>query len=88
MSGVVIRTANYGDPRFSDPQVRALVAAAGADPEALLLGLDMKLRPVVKAKLGIPRHETVYAVMRNGDPAQPAFKPGTSAGLHEYWVNK
>jgi hypothetical protein len=58
--------------------VNALTAAASADPQAIVLGLDAKLRPVVKARLGIPPQPRTYAVLRNGDATD-------FAGVDEVW---
>lgn len=59
------------DPRFSQSQVDALARVAKVDPEATVTGLDAKMRPVVSAKL--PTGQAMYALLRNGDPANPAM---------------
>lgn len=45
-------------------------AAAEADPRAQLLGLDSKLRPVIRARLEGPDKTVQYALLRNGDPSK------------------
>lgn len=92
MTGVPIRTAMYQDPRFSNPQMKAILAAAEADPNARLLGLDRALRPVVRARLGMPREARTYAIMRNGDPTDVRWEGNGGEGyggdraLYEPWM--
>ncbi len=86
MTGVEINRETLADPRFSRSQRQALEDALGADPRARILGLDYGMRPVVAARLGVPPLLRVYAVLRNGDPADP--KPVTPDGdwfLKEEW---
>lgn len=82
---VLIRTAQYNDPRFSGPQLKAIELAAASDPGALLLGLDHAMRPVVQAKLGIPRSPRTYAIQRNGDPTEVKSSTDSDAWLLEEW---
>lgn len=56
------------DPRLSQAQQEALRLILAADRDAKVEGLDSKLRPVVLASLGVPRRESRYALLRNGDP--------------------
>lgn len=80
-AGVVIAASEWDDPRFSRPQRQAIEAAAEADPLATLLGLDYALRPVIYARLGVPRNWVMYAVLRNGDPTEPKLDRSAPAGL-------
>lgn len=66
------------DPRLSRSQVEALAGVAKADPQAWVTGLDAKMRPVVSAKL--PMGNAMYALLRNGDPANPAMPLAESWG--------
>jgi hypothetical protein len=59
------------DPRLSQSQVQAIRKAADVDDRATLVGLDARMRPVLRATLGGPGR-TEYALLRNGDPAKPA----------------
>lgn len=59
------------DPRLSVSQVEALTKVAELDPEAQVLGLDAKMRPVLRALL--PTGQATYALLRNGDPAKPVM---------------
>lgn len=68
------------DPRLSDAQRESLKRTAEADPEALMLGLDQKMRPVIHCTLDGPGR-TQYAILRNGDPALPVMP------LAETWRN-
>jgi hypothetical protein len=58
------------DPRLSKSQRDALAKAAGADEEAGVIGLDNKMRPVVRARLSGPGRQADYALRRNGNPAR------------------
>lgn len=71
-------SAFMGDPRINRHQMVAIEAACRADSEARVLGLDRKLRPVVRARTGIPRSVRTWALLRNGDPTTPD-------GLLEEW---
>lgn len=57
------------DPRMTAAQRVAMMDIARVDPEASILGLDAKLRPVISANLEGPGR-TVYALLRNGAPAK------------------
>lgn len=61
------------DPRWSGAQVEAARKAAEADTHAHVLGLDQKMRPVIRAKFDGARGPTQYALLRNGDPAKPVM---------------
>lgn len=58
------------DPRWSDSQREAVEKAAAADPDARLIGMDARMRPVVTCEL-VKGERSQYAVLRNGAPANP-----------------
>lgn len=58
------------DPRLSGSQRDALKKAAEADPDARVIGLDGRMRPVITAELGYGARSQ-YALLRNGNPASP-----------------
>lgn len=57
------------DPRLSQSQIEAALKAAHADPDAGIVGLDGRLRPIVTCRLRGRR--TQYALLRNGAPVEP-----------------
>lgn len=61
-----------GDPRINPAQMRAIASTCAADSEARLLGIDSNNRPVIRARLGIPRQPRTWAILRNGEVADPA----------------
>lgn len=67
------------DPRLSQAQREAMRHALAADRDAKVEGLDAKLRPVLRASLGIPRRESRYALLRNGDPTD------VTGSIKEQW---
>lgn len=71
-------TGIMDDPRLSQSQKEEIKKAATADPDAEVIGLDKKLRPVIKfhKKRG---QVATYALLRNGDPT-PELRP-----LKENW---
>src|SRR5437879_6573947 len=77
--GVLARNC-MGDPRINKKQMEAIEAACKADREALVMGIDENQRVVVRARVGVPRMSKSWAVMRNGDPANPGriFDPFVS----------
>lgn len=70
------------DPRWSKAQVEAMRKAASADPHAVIVGLDKRMRPVLTASLGIPKQRRTYALLRNGEPTS-VTKP-----LTERWNDR
>lgn len=60
-----------GDPRLSKEQTKTFEAICSTDSEARIMGLDAKLRPVIKARAGIPQTTRKWALLRNGDPTDP-----------------
>lgn len=70
-----------GDPRLSKAQMDAIESTCKSDSGARLLGLDQKLRPVVRARVGIPREVRTWALLRNGDPTDAAL-------LNETWQER
>ena len=58
------------DPRFSQAQVQAMRQVAETDPRACVMGLDQKLRPVIRAQLTGPDGPVWYALLRNGTPTK------------------
>jgi hypothetical protein len=72
------------DPRLSKAQLGSLVKVAAQDSEAVVMGLDAKMRPVVQARLSGPARMTRYALLRNGDPTKltPSMAEGWSAPGH------
>lgn len=67
------------DPRISKAQREALSAVIDKDPNACLVGLDAKMRPVIEANVSGPRRRTRWALLRNGEPTR-AIEP-----LTEVW---
>lgn len=68
------RQAWMNDPRFSDAQRGAIANTGKSDDSAQILGLDKKWRPVVKATVGSPPKERVWAIARNGEPTEPEWE--------------
>ena len=67
-----------GDPRINQKQMDAIAKACEADPQALVMGMDENNRPVIRARVGIPRTSRSWAINRQGDP--------TDAGrIFEVW---
>jgi hypothetical protein len=60
------------DPRLSQAQRDAMIAAVKKDARAGVIGLDSKMRPVIHANLPGPRKATEYALLRNGEPTKVA----------------
>lgn len=60
------------DPRLNPKQRQQLIDCVKVDPKAMLLGWDEKARPVVACRAGIPRSWRVWAVLRDGGPADVA----------------
>ncbi len=60
------------EPRLSKAQRDALADIAATDPQAQVVGLDEKMRPVVHAKLPGPGSDTKFALLRNGEPRKVA----------------
>lgn len=71
-TGYVLNPAIASDPRLSASQRTAILNAGLVDSNARVDGLDGRMRPVIVATLEGPGR-TAYALLRNGDPARPAF---------------
>lgn len=67
------------DPRLSKAQRDALLRYAEKDGDAVVLGLDTKMRPVVRARLSGPGSMVEVALLRNGEPTSKVGK------LAEVW---
>lgn len=63
---LVRRLRKDQEPRLSQAQREAILAAAQTDPRAVVDGLDKKHRPVVRAKLGGPNGTVRYALLKDG----------------------
>jgi hypothetical protein len=76
----------HKDPRLSPQQKRVLGECRKADPNAEILGLDRRMRPVVRVKTGIPQQPRIWAVLRNGDPADVTWedKHGYTEGTYAF----
>lgn len=83
VTGTLVRGPRGGaqvrrDPWLSPTQRRRVADLVRTDPRAMLLGFDEKRRPVVACRSGIPREWRVWAMLRNGDPADPTGRVAPS----------
>lgn len=67
-----VRPEAVNDPRLSDSQREHIRKLARYDPNAEVVGMDSRFRPVVQARLGNPRRKRRYALLRNGEPTHIA----------------
>lgn len=62
------------DARLSNKQRNTLEQALKQDPNSEIFGLDKMFRPVIKTMSGIPKQPTIWAVLRSGEPGDPAWE--------------
>lgn len=62
------------DGRFSASQLSAMLKFTRQDPTAEVIGMDEKVRPVIRARLGGAQRKSRFALLANGRPHEVVGK--------------
>lgn len=58
------------DGRISESQEHMMLKYAGQDPEAEVIGMDKKVRPVIRARLGGAKRASTFSLLAGGRPTE------------------